>query len=116
LTGCAIRLPKDQERHTGTGSRHHHHHHQQYHHHQRRTSHIHDSVEDKDLATISCTLDNDGGVRPVTYSLEIYESNDLTPTFYGLVNKINITNLPRVLIQDVTKITDNRYVRYVIIT
>ncbi|XP_029344513.1 uncharacterized protein LOC100569162 isoform X1 [Acyrthosiphon pisum] len=82
LTGCAIRLPKDQERHAGTGSRHHHHHHQQ-HHHQRRTSSAHDGVEDKDLATISCTLDNDGGVRPVTYSLEIYESNDLTTTFHG---------------------------------
>lgn len=81
LTGCAIRLPKDQERHAGIGSRHHHHHHQ--HHHQRRTSPVHDEVEDKDLATISCTLDNDGGVRPLTYSLEIYESNDLTTSFYG---------------------------------
>ncbi|XP_026817437.1 uncharacterized protein LOC113556591 [Rhopalosiphum maidis] len=79
LTGCAIRLPKDQERPTGAGSRHHHHHH--HHHHQRRTSPIQDNGEDKDLATISCTLDNDGGVRPLTYSLEIYESNDLTTTF-----------------------------------
>jgi len=86
LTGCAIRLPKDQERHAGTGNRHHHLHHQQ-HHHQRRTSPVQDGVEDKDLATISCTLDNDGGVRPVTYSLEIYESNDLTTTLHGLAIK-----------------------------
>uniref|UniRef100_A0A2H8TIZ6 B-cell receptor CD22 n=1 Tax=Melanaphis sacchari TaxID=742174 RepID=A0A2H8TIZ6_9HEMI len=77
LTGCAIRLPKDQERHVGIDSRHH----QQ--HHQRPTSPIQDDGEDKDLATISCTLDNDGGVRPVTYSLEIYESNELTTTSYG---------------------------------
>jgi len=104
LTGCAIRLPKDQERHSGTGNRHHH----QHHHHQRRTSVVHDGVEDKDLATISCTLDNDGGVRPVTYSLEIYESNDLTTTFYGLVIiKINIMNSLRILIQNVTKTTNS---------
>jgi len=84
LTGCAIRLPKDQERHAGTGSRRHNRHHQ------RRSLPIQDQGEDKDLATISCTLDNDGGVRPLTYSLEIYESNDLTTTSYGLVVKINI--------------------------
>ncbi|KAE9525141.1 hypothetical protein AGLY_014555 [Aphis glycines] len=77
LTGCAIRLPKDQERHAGTGSRRHNRHHQ------RRSLPIQDQGEDKDLATISCTLDNDGGVRPLTYSLEIYESNDLTTTSYG---------------------------------
>jgi len=114
LTGCAIRLPKDQERHSGTGSRHHNHHHQQ-HHHQRRTSSVHDGLEDKDLATISCTLDNDGGVRPVTYSLEIYESNDLATTFYGSVIKINITNSPRVPIKYTACNTKyNRKYRYAI--
>lgn len=75
LTGCEIRIPKDHDRHlSGTSKRHHH----------RRTPHFNNGVEDKDTATISCDLDNDGGVRPVTYSLEIYESSVLTSPFIGL--------------------------------
>lgn len=76
---CVIRLPEDLERRFGNGNRYHRQNHDQ----RRRTLPV--SVEDKDVATISCNLGNDGGVRPVTYSLEIYESNVLT-TFTGLVH------------------------------
>lgn len=71
--GCAIRLPKDQERRLGHGNRHH----------RRRTPPANNGAEDMDTATVSCDLDNDGGVRPVIYSLEIYESNVLSTTFHG---------------------------------
>jgi len=82
LTGCAIRLPKDHERRLAVGSRH------------RRRDRLHrssrrsrrsrrhrtsrdDGGDADDVAVVSCVLENDGGVRPVTYALEIYESNAL---------------------------------------
>ncbi|XP_025423615.1 uncharacterized protein LOC112692984 [Sipha flava] len=73
LTSCTIRLPKDQERRFGYGNRHYH----------RRTPSTTNNAEDMDIATVTCDFDNDGGVRPVIYSLEIYESNVLTTTFHG---------------------------------
>lgn len=75
LTGCVIRLPGNQERNNfGHESRHY----------QHRSSTISVNTEDMDKATISCNLGYDGGIRPVIYSLEIYESNVLTTTFFGL--------------------------------
>lgn len=76
LTSCEIRIPKDQDRHlSGTSKRQHH----------RRAPHFNNGMEDKDTATVSCDLENNGGVKPVTYSLEIYESSILTSPFIGLV-------------------------------
>lgn len=73
LTSCVIRLPKDQERHSDKDNKYQHHYH---HYHQRHAPPDNNSAED--IATISCDLGNDGGIRPLTYSLEIYESDVMT--------------------------------------
>lgn len=74
LTGCEIRLPERRAQHRssdgGNGRRNNNG--------RRAPSADDDGPDYQDTAVVSCVVGSDGGVRPVTYSLEVYESNVLT--------------------------------------
>ncbi|VVC33927.1 Immunoglobulin subtype,Immunoglobulin-like domain,Immunoglobulin-like fold,Immunoglobulin subtype 2 [Cinara cedri] len=111
LSNCGIRFPiKDQETNTNKDRRHHRSHNGNRKRHRRYAA--------EELATVSCTAGIDGGVRPVTYSLETYATSDESAPFFGSPEDVSANvhrthNRGESLAENVTgTVTNNTIVEY----